>query len=251
MSNAALKGYCYLVTGASSGIGRAVCVAISKAGGSVVLAARSEERMLETLALMEPGGHSVECVDMKDFESIMPLLARATQNGGELGGLVHCAGIQNVLPLRALKPEVFMEHMSVHTVAFVELVRAYAQNTKNAAGSIVYISSVRAAMGSKGLTAYCAAKAAGEACVRCLAAELASRSVRVNAVAPAYIQTPMLEQARSIIGADGVNKILEQQYLGIGRPEDVADAVVFLLSGASRFITGTTISVDGGYLSSK
>lgn len=242
-----LKGKKILVTGASSGIGRAVCIAVSKLGASVVLSARNEERLNETIGLMVGENHKIMLCDFLYPESIEQAFNAAGITPGEIDGLVYSAGKDCKRPLRRLTNKVLVETMQVNTLSFIELIRVFSGSQKG--GSIVYISSVAGTLGEKALTAYCASKAAGEAAVRCLACELAALNVRINSVAPSFINTGMYDSFIEKVGEQAYDEIIKKQYLGVGQPDDVANAVCFLLSDASRFITGTTLFVDGGYTS--
>lgn len=242
-----LKGKKILVTGASSGIGRAVCVTASRLGADVVLSARNEERLNETVGLMEAGNHKIVPCDFLYPESIEDSFNSAGITPGEIDGIVYSAGKDCTRPLRRLTNNVLIETMQVNTFSFIELVRIFSSRQKT--GSIVYISSVTGTAGEKALTAYCASKAAGEAAVRCLAQELAGLNVRVNSVAPSFINTGMYDSFIDKVGEPAYNEIIKRQYMGIGQPDDVANAACYLLSDASRFMTGTTLFVDGGYTS--
>ena len=138
--------------------------------------------------------------------------------------------------------------MTTNYWAFLELVKVFTKKKYSAGSSVVAISSVSARVGWPGGSLYCGSKGALDASMRALALELAPRNVRVNSVVPSNIRTPMYDEIIAVGGDEATRQILAKQPLGLGEPEDVAHAVAFLLSDAARFITGTQLVVDGGYL---
>ena len=140
------------------------------------------------------------------------------------------------------------EAMDINYFAFLELVKWFSKKKYSTGGSVVGISSVSGAAGWMGGALYGGTKGAMDSSVRSLAIELATKNIRVNSIVPSNIRTPMLDDMISVGGEDAVRQILVKQPLGLGEPEDVAHAVAFLLSDAARFITGTQLVVDGGYL---
>lgn len=140
--------------------------------------------------------------------------------------------------------------MSVNFFSFIELVKQFSDKKNNDnGGSIVAISSISSKVGARGLSAYCASKGALESSIRSMALELAPRKIRINSVAPGIIQTQIYDGLKDIVNNRNFDaELKKRQIMGIGKPEDVANATAFLLSDASGFITGTSIVVDGGYL---
>lgn len=140
--------------------------------------------------------------------------------------------------------------MSVNFYSFAELVKHFSKRKYNDnGGSIVAISSISSKVGARGLTAYCASKGALDSSIKAMALELAPRNIRINSVAPSMIKTQMYDGLLDVANNDKFEAELEKrQILGVGCPEDVAAAAAFLLSDCTRFITGTTLTVDGGYL---
>jgi NAD(P)-dependent dehydrogenase (short-subunit alcohol dehydrogenase family) len=237
-----------LVTGASSGIGRATCHVLARLGARLVLVSRNRDAMQETCAALDGGPHCVAPFDLAESEKIPLWLKERVRDGDPLSGLVHSAGVQFTLPLRMLDPAKFEGLMRVNLAAAIQLTRGFRQkqvSTKPA--SVVFISSVMASVGQPGISAYCASKGALEAAVKSLALELASESIRVNCVAPGHVETPMAERLRATLTDEQFAAVERMHPLGLGRPEDVANAVAFLLAESGRWITGTTLTVDGGY----
>jgi NAD(P)-dependent dehydrogenase (short-subunit alcohol dehydrogenase family) len=241
-----------LVTGASRGIGRAVAVQLGQLGAKVSLVARNSAGLEETLSMMDGDGHSIYRLDLRDTASIEPLVREVVSEGGSLSGLVHAAGLGTKRPLIMASPEFVHEMMLVNLYSFIELARAFSKkNNHEASASIVGISSVAGVVpGGKSMVAYCASKSAMDGAMRALAVELSGKGIRVNTVAPGFIRTAMIEEYVDLVGQEAFERnVLSRQYLGVGEPSDVASAVAYLLSDAARFITGTTLVVDGGYLS--
>ena len=244
-----LTGWNILTIGASSGIGRQTAVTLSRLGAHVILAARREDKLRETLALLAGEGHALYPTDISDLDGIEVLFKTIKEDRGLLDGMVYCAGVNSTMPLLQLKPKRLRETFDINFFAFVEAVRqATRRGRYNEGMRIVAVSSVAATRGDKAHTAYSASKAALNSAIRCMAKELADKGIRINAVAPAMTNTEMF---RAYAGGNGeVNEgeeaLLQRQYLGLVEPEDVASAIAFLLSPAARSITGITLPVDGG-----
>jgi len=242
-----LTGKRVLVTGASSGIGRACAVLASQLGATVVLVARDEKRLDQTLGLMSGNGHAVVPFDLADLEHY-DLLFKQCAAEQKLQGVVHAAGLCPALPLQSVTLAVMREVMAVNYFSFLELIKYFSKKKVSDGGSVVAISSVSAQAGWLGGSLYCGSKGALDASVRALALELVSKKIRVNSVVPSNIRTPMLDAMIAVGGDEAEKEIRAKQPLGIGEPCDIAHAAAFLLSDASRFITGTNLVVDGGYL---
>ena len=247
-----VKNKTILVTGASSGIGRAIAVACAQGGARVVLLARNVERLEETRALCGEGGHAVYSADLNDLDSISSLVRRVSQEVGPLSGMVHSAGLVRLKPLRALRGKDLEEIFRVNAAAGIMLVKGFsARGCHVLPASAVLVSSVVGRVGNPGQVAYCASKAAVDNAVRAMALELVADRIRVNAVAPAGIDAAgQLKSANAAaLGALFLSdKVLAAHPSGLGTCEDVAGAVLYLLSDASRYVTGTSLVVDGGYL---
>jgi len=246
-----LKGKRILLTGASSGIGHETSILLSKLGVKIMLAARNEERLKQTMDTLEGDGHGYYCYDFKEISGIEELMQRIVDNGGKLDGLVHCAGITKEIPLQLTVFEAINEIMLVNFYSFMELTRVYAKKKiNNNGGSIVVMSSTASLAGARAMSAYCASKAAVNGAVRSLAHELNSKKIRVNSIMPAFVRTPMGEEYFKAFGdTDNAKYALMRQYMGMVEPLCVANTIAFLLSNASFYINGSTVPVDSGYLS--
>ena len=241
-----LVGKRILVTGASSGIGRACAICASQLGASVVLTGRRVEALTETLSKCAGEGHSVVAGDISSPEFVSDLVER----GGKLDGLVHAAGVGPMCPVGLLTQEHVESVMRTNYYSFLNLMKLYSKRKyRNETFSVVGISSIAANCGWGGVTVYSGSKGAMSASVRTLAVELAAKGIRVNAVCPSNIKTPMYEEGAACMNDEAsMNALLAKQPLGLGMPEQVALPVCFLLSDAASFITGVNLPVDGGYL---
>lgn len=240
------------VTGASSGIGREISILLSKLGAKVMMVARNEERLKSVLNDLEGKDHKIFAFDLSEVELIESRFKNIIDEVGPLNGLVHSAGIGEVRPLKMLKPRHLREVMDINFNSFVEIVRCITKrNAYSPTLSIVGISSVSSLQGNQSKTAYSASKAAMDASIRCMAKELSGRGVRVNSVMPGLIKTEIFESFLEE-GADSEDaaNVMKRQYMGIGHPGDVANMVAYLLSDAAKFITGASMPIDGGRLTS-
>jgi NAD(P)-dependent dehydrogenase (short-subunit alcohol dehydrogenase family) len=241
-----LTGRSVLVTGASSGIGRACAVTLSKLGARVVLSARREDELNETLSMLEGSGHSIYVCDLSDSVDVSKMIAQI----GKVNGLIHSAGVSPMSPIGCVSESEIEEVFKVNCFSFLELMKHYSKaKNRSEKFSAVVISSVSAFAGWAGGSVYCASKGALSAAVRSLAIELAPKGVRINAICPSNVKTPLYDAgAAEINGEEALNSLLSRQVLGLGMPEQIAEVTAFLLSDASSFITGVNLPVDGGYL---
>lgn len=240
----------YLITGASSGIGAAVSEVITKFGGKVVLVAKNEQKLQEQSEKL--GGCAYVSVDLSDVKQISEKLLPEIKRLGRFDGYVHSAGLGTVRPLKLCSYDFMKSLMDVNFFSFVEITRLLTKKGNfNEGMSIVGISSVASQEGNQSKTAYCASKAAMDASIRCMAKELAPKGVRVNSVMPGITRTAIFDQILDNGGeSEDLKGIMARQYLGICEPENIAATVAFLLSDEARFITGSSVVVDSGRLSS-
>ena len=238
-----LKGKTILVTGASSGIGRGIAIACSKMGASVIINGRNKQRLDETLSQMSGTENVVQVADLCDSEHLTILV----KNLPQLDGIVHCAGIGQRILCRQLQESDIDNVMDVNFKAPVMLqAEVLKQKKLNQRASVVFISS----LGCSGLpyignSVYSASKGALISYANCLALELAPRLIRVNCIQPAMIWTDFLIN----VGIDAdQSKEDEKKYplKRYGKPEDVANLAIYLLSDASEWMSGSSIKLSGG-----
>lgn len=238
-----LLGKTVLVTGASSGIGRATAIECSRMGARVVLAARNLGRLQETFSLLDGDGHSVLEMDLsqmdtiKDWVETLPLL----------DGVVSNAGINVMNPIAFMKETDIEAIFQVNTFAPMLLLKQLQKSRKIVKGASVVFTSSLAGVGAAavGNAIYTASKGALSAFIKVAALELASRKIRVNAVCPGMTQTQMIYDKS--VQEEDLKKDMERYPLGrYGHPNDIAWAIIYLLSDASSWVTGTNLVIDGG-----
>jgi len=236
-----LENRAVLVTGASSGIGRQIALSCAAMGATLLISGRDAARLAATLGELQGSGHRAIAAELTDTTQMQQLADEA----GILNGVVHCAGISRLAPLRMATAGHLNEVWKINYEAPVLLTqRLLAKNRIAAEGSILFMSSIAAYIGVAGVGAYSGTKAALIATMRCLAMEVAKRRIRVNCLAPALVESPLLDATEKMVLS--IETTRADYPLGFGKPEDVANAAVFFLSGASRWITGTTLVMDGG-----
>ncbi len=233
-----------LVTGASSGIGKAISILLSQAGASLIITGRNKERLQETFNLLhKDSSHQHIAADLSSSEDIEKLVAGVSQ----IDGLVHSAGILKPFPIKFLTEKHFQEIHSVNYQSPVLLTASLLKSRKiNDHASIVFISSVSSQYGYKGGALYTGTKAALDAFSRTLALEHAAQKIRSNTINAGMVKTKIFDQTIDIITSDMMDAHGNSYPLGFGEPEDIAHAALFLLSPASRWITGTSLVMDGG-----
>ncbi|MCM1140548.1 MAG: SDR family oxidoreductase [Roseburia sp.] len=238
-----LVGKNILVTGASSGIGRTTAIECSKLGANIIITGRNEDRLNETLSLLEPGNHiSITC-DLTDEKELSDLISKLTV----IDGLVLTAGIVTMKPFTFISTKAFESIYSTNLFSPIELLRQIVKKKKAVKGlSVVGISSVAGRedfIAANGI--YGSGKAAFSSLLKYAALELASKGIRVNTVSPGMIMTPMHSQGQ--LSEDDLKKVEDRIPLSRwGEPQDVAYACCYLLSDASSYLTGSDIKVDGG-----
>ena len=244
-----LTGKTILVTGASSGIGRATAIYLSRLGGKIVAVGRDQQRLQDTISQMEGGGHTAIPFDLNDVEQIPGWMKKIVAAAGPLYGLVHSAGIVLYRPLNVLSYKNLVDMQRINVDAAIMLTKGFRQSgvCEKTGASVVFISSVAALKGEPSLAGYSSTKGALVSVARALAVELASQKIRVNCICPGLVQTRMAENVRETLPADNMGELQKKHPLGLGAPEDVAYAAAWLLSPSARWITGTNVVLDGGY----
>lgn len=237
-----LEGKTILVTGASSGIGRATAIECSKMGAKVVITARSQSRLKETLDSLEGEGHQMILCDLTNDDEVSTLVEVTPV----LDGLVCNAGINKLVPIRQLKEVDLTNIFAVNTFSPILLVQKLSKKKKIANdASLVFTSSISGiGAAAVGESMYIASKGAVSAFVKAAALEFAKKGIRVNAVCPGMVKTDMSDAYEL---NEGENEDLKNYPLGrYANPEDIAWGIIYLLSNASSWVTGTNMVIDGG-----
>ena len=242
-----LKNKSIVITGASSGIGKQCAIRCSEQGARIILLGRDESRLLETYNQLSGYGHSFIPFDLLEFDHYSDLIKKIFKDNGSIAGLIHSAGIESSIPLNTLKVGVYEKSYMINTIAFFELVKYLSKNNiRSEKTSYVAISSVMGVKAEKCKLAYNASKAALINGVRSLSLELAHKNIRVNSVSPGLIRTKMSEQLLDSMNEENRIQIIKEYPLGIGDPDDVAYACIYLLSDVAKWTTGTNLIIDGG-----
>lgn len=238
-----LSGKTILVTGASSGIGRATAIECSKMGAVLVLTGRNEERLQETLAQLEGQGHAVLQCDLTEEEAIN----RFAKELPILNGVVLCAGISMLRPVAALNEEALQTVFRTNCFAPMLLTRYLLKHKRMATGaSMVFVGSISGISNvATALSTYGASKSALMSFVRYAALELAGKKIRCNAVLPGRVETALLQN--QTLNEEEVQQDMAKYPLKrYAQPYEVAQGIIYLLSDAANWVTGTSLTIDGG-----
>jgi NAD(P)-dependent dehydrogenase (short-subunit alcohol dehydrogenase family) len=236
----ALNEKIILVTGASSGIGKAIAIECSKMGAKLIITARNEERLKETLHSLSGDGHQYIIADLSINDGIDNLVKSLPI----IDGIVHAAGLIKRLPLKFINEKNLGDLMQINFFApALTTQKIYKAKKIINEGSIVFISSVATNFASFGNIMYMASKGAINSISRGIAFELATQGIRVNCIEPGMVVTNLTKA----ISDDELAEDVKRYPLGrFGKPEEIGYAAIFLLSSASKWITGSVIKVDGG-----
>ncbi len=244
-----LAGKSIIVTGASAGIGAQIVRALGSAGASPVLVGRDEQRLQAEVAEVEQLGGKPHAViaELEDPDAPARIVKEAVDAFGSLDGIVHCASLFDPRPLEDTTLESVERQLRVNVVAPLMMTQAAVPHLGEGS-SIVFLSSTTALVGFAGCSAYTATKGATSAMTHALAIELAPKRIRVNAVVPGYVRTPMLQP--HLDATSGYEEwIVERTPVGrIAGPEELAPTVLFLLSGLSAYVNGASLVADGGWV---
>ena len=239
-----------VISGASSGIGRQCAISCAAAGATVSLLGRNEERLVETLsAMVNPEKHRLYQLDLTDSFAVAEIVKTIVETSGRIHGLLNVAGISTTLLMKQIdevKLDEFFRN-NVYSVFFLTKEVCKTGHFAKEGGSIVFFSSVMGLVGEAGKSLYSMTKGALQSGAKSLACELARKKIRVNTISPGVIITPINENLPHIADPEKRKALEKMHLLGLGQTEDVANACIYLLSDASRWVTGTNLVVDGGY----
>lgn len=240
-----LAGKVIMVTGASSGIGKQIALSIAAQGAKVILIGRDIPRLKAVAESLAGNGHAWYSVDITDYKALKEALSAVDV----LNGIVHAAGILSLAPIKILDVAQLEQITRTNYYAPVHLTQLLLNGKKLSAGaSIIFITSVNGVFTAvKGFGAYAGAKAALNSITKIMALEYATRKIRFNTITPGMIKTEMYTEMMQTVSRESVEQDKAKYPLGdYGEPEDVANAAIYLLSDASKWVTGTSLIVDGG-----
>jgi NAD(P)-dependent dehydrogenase (short-subunit alcohol dehydrogenase family) len=234
-----------LIVGVTSGIGLATAQRLAKDGARIVGVGRSAERLQHALNTLEGAGNHAIVADIADEAQLGLIIKFGKDHGGYHGG-VCCAGLHEMRPFSLLKTENLLASFCANVLTAVNTTKALAKAANSDGAGVVWLSSVAAIRGTAGFTAYASAKGALISAARVAAVELARKKIRINVVVAGVVETPMSEGWLQLLSQEQRDEIARNHLLGIGKPNDVADVIAFLVSSDARWMTGTALVVDGG-----
>jgi len=237
-----------LVTGASSGLGRAAAIGLSRLGATVAITGRDEGRLGDTRDQLSGDGHLIVAATLDDTDAVAATVRDVASSIGVLDGVFHAAGISLTMPVRMTKSRHVADTFGPSVYGAFGIVRAAGQKGVMAErSSIVLMSSISAERGHHGMMIYSAAKSALHGLVRSAAVELAPRGVRVNAIVAGAVYTEMYAREVERMGPDWIAGVAARHPFGFGDTDDITQAVAYLMSDAGKWITGSAWTIDGGY----
>ncbi len=238
-----LEGKRIFVTGASSGIGKQTAITLSNYGAKLIITGRNEERLTESYTMLHGDGHQMIVADLSQEEELDRLVIACDQ----VHGLVHSAGITSHLPVHFIKEKHLTQMFRINYEVPVLLTGKFLKKKKIAKnGSILFLSSIATKYPYYGGALYGSSKSGLEGYSKVLALEVAPKGIRSNCISPSFVKGPMVEEAGKTISKDVLDKFEKVMPLGFGEPLDVANTVVFYMSDASKWITGTNLILGGG-----
>ena len=243
------EGKKVVVTGASSGIGRAIAIELSRHGAGLILIGRNQKRLDKTASSLDTDDWHIINLDLSNHAEIVLKIREVSKTVGRIYGLCHSAGSVETRPLSSTKVEGLGAMMDVNFIAGMEIAKAVSRRDvmEPDGGSVLFMSSIYGRVGVPGQIGYAGTKGAITSAARAMAIELSRRNIRVNSLSPGFVRTPMTDVAMAKLSEQQIKNIEDAHPLGTGTPEDVARAAAFLLAPQTKWITGVDLVVDGGY----
>lgn len=245
-----LKNKVVVISGAASGIGRQCAINCSQMGAKLILLDLNAEGLEQTMTMVERfEDHFCSVINLTDYESVQEVIKEAVVKVGRITGLLNCAGISTTLPLNVAKPDTLDKffRVNVYTAYFLTQAVCKVGNFSKEGGSIVFFSSAAGQFGETGKSIYGMTKGALYSVAKSLACELSRKNIRVNSISPGVIVTPINQNLPHIADPELRKQTEALHLLGLGDPNDIANACIYLLSDASRWVTGSNLVVDGGF----
>lgn len=234
----------FIVTGASSGMGKQVVLDLARSGARVLAIARRKE-VLDDLKKIYPENIFIEAIDVCCYDELEYAIEKFVAENGKITGGVYAAGISGFTPLKIYDETYARRIMDVSFWSGIKFLQICTKSKiSNKMASFVMFSSIRAQRTDKGIFAYAGAKAALNIAIKTLAKETSNRGIRINTISPGWVKTAMTDNLEEVANLEDING---HSLLGIGMPIDITGTVLFLLSSEARWITGSDFVVDGGY----
>jgi NAD(P)-dependent dehydrogenase (short-subunit alcohol dehydrogenase family) len=242
-----LKGMIFLVSGCTSGIGRSTCESLLNLDANVYGLGRDKNKISDLIESFPINFHFIS-IDLTNKNGLKIIFDDLSKKNILLDGMVLSAGKEETIPLVAYKPSKIDSILDINVSVPIEMMRLFSRKKNcNQNSSVVIISSVMSVLGQPGKVGYCASKAALIGAVKAAALEFSTRKIRINAVSPGVVQTPMTEKLFNQLSQENINRIKSMHPLGLGSTKNIVDLIEFLLSDRSMWITGQNIIIDGGY----
>ena len=237
-----------IITGASSGIGRQTAIECNRAGANLYLIGRNEDRLKLLIEEMQ-GINYYRIFDVTDYNNIKNVVNSAFEKLGNIDGFVHSAGIELTKPFSLTRPEEYELLYRTNVVSGFEFAKNISAKKiiNEKGGSFIFIASVLGIVSKPGIISYSASKGALISGVKSMALELALKKIRVNSISPAVVETELTKSFIEKLPDEARKEMINMHPLGLGKPEDVANTCIFLLSDAAKWITGANFIIDGGY----
>jgi len=238
-----------IITGASSGIGKKCAEECNKAGANIILTGRNEARLKTAFDKLSGSKNLFYSFDITQFDIIEDIVNEIVEKTGKIDGFIHSAGIELTKPFRLTKTEDYENLYKVNVISGFEFAKVISSRKyiNETGGSFVFISSVLGFLSKPGIISYSSSKGALINGAKSMALELASKKIRVNCISPAVVETELSKSYIEKLTEEAMNDMLKMHPLGLGKPEDVAYACIYLLSDESRWVTGSNLVIDGGY----
>jgi len=244
------KKQTFLITGASSGIGQKIAIELSKLNINLIVNGKSKIKLKKTFSSLKGTRNFSFPADLNSENIFFELEKFCKAKKINLDGVIHCAGIHNFSPLKLISYESFENVYKTNVYSFINLTKFFSTTkyrNKNG-GNIVCLSSVSSYEGNKSISLYSSSKASLNNLVKCYAKELAAKKIRVNSIVLGHIQEGMGLRVKEKLTEDQLNNLENRHPLGFGDVNDVLNGIKFLTSPESKWITGSNIVIDGGYL---